>query len=85
MYAASPWHDLPEKPPLHLGVLVELKRLGIAGICDVACYAGQFQVEGGGTEDRWILADVRLDSRQIKRWAYIYVPDAIKDDPATLI
>ena len=57
------WRDLPGvMPPLHTQVLVEL-RDGVGQVCDVACYIG---------EDRWILTDVRLDSRQIVRWASIY-------------
>lgn len=60
-----------EMPPLHNQVLVELRE-GAGQVCDVACYIGRFDIDGGGTEDRWILADVRLDTRQIKRWAHIY-------------
>jgi hypothetical protein len=64
---------LPAKqmPPKDQQVLIELKD-GVGQVCDVAVYAGKFPVEGGGTEDRWICADVRLDTRQIKRWAHIY-------------
>jgi hypothetical protein len=71
-----------EKPPLHRQVLVELRE-GVGQVCDVACYVGRFDLEGGGVEDRWILTDVRLDSRQIKRWAPIYpVPPRSEIDAA---
>lgn len=60
------WIDMPAKPPLHQQVLVELQE-GAGQICDVACYIGRVD-----EQDRWILADVNLDSRQIKRWAHIY-------------
>jgi hypothetical protein len=58
------WRDpRREKPPLHKSVIVLLKN-GVGTTYDVACYAG-LQPEG---EDRWILADVRLDTKQIAYW-----------------
>lgn len=75
MVARSPWHLPAQKmPPLHNQVLVELRE-GPGSVYDVACYIGKVQVDGGGTEDRWILADVRLDTRQIRRWASILGED----------
>lgn len=58
-------------PPLHRQILVEMKE-GVGTVCDVACYIGKQPGGGGRVEDRWILADVRLETRQIKRWAFIY-------------
>lgn len=84
MYAAGLWIDLPKKPPLHQQVLVQLKAMS-GDVCDVACYAGEYQLPEGGKEERWILADVRLESKQIKRWAFIRVPDEIPTDPASEI
>lgn len=69
--AASIWKPVSEKPTLHQQVLVELKD-GPGEVCDVACYVGKHQIEGGGQQDRWIMSDVRLDTRQIVRWAYIH-------------
>lgn len=73
-------------PPLHQQVLIELRE-GPGSVCDVACYIGKHQVEGGGMEDRWVLADVRLDTKQIKRWAHIYPepPRNELDEAATLL
>ena len=56
------------KPPVDQQVLVRLTDCVGGEVCDVACYVGK-QDDG---EDRWILADIRLDSRQIAEWAYIY-------------
>lgn len=65
------WHNAAQdKPPLHNQVLVELKE-GVGTVCDVACYLGKVTTDGVTTE-RWLLADHRLDARQIKRWAEIY-------------
>lgn len=65
------WRDTKAlKPPLHNQVLVEIKG-GPGPVYDVACYIGKVAVEGGGMEDRWILADVRLETKQIVRWAEI--------------
>lgn len=74
--SVSDWH-LPAKrmPPLHNQVLIELRE-GVGAVHDVACYLGKHPVEGGGTEDRWLCADVRLDTRQIKRWAFIRPAEA---------
>ena len=71
MTAAGPWIALPEKPPLHTQVLVRL-RGGVGFSADVACYAGKFERPEGGMEERWILADVRLESRQITHWAELF-------------
>jgi hypothetical protein len=74
------WQDVTKiKPDLHQQVLVELRE-GAGQVCDVACYVGK-QADG---EDRWILADIRLDSRQIVRWANIY-PKPPRDDIAKAI
>ncbi len=64
MTAAGSWVPIAERPPLHTQVLVRLKG-GTGFVADVACYAG-LQPDG---EDRWLLADVRLESRQITHWA----------------
>ncbi len=48
---------------------------GPGQVCDVACYVG-LQPTG---EHRWILADVRLESRQIIRWAHIF-PEPPRDE-----
>lgn len=67
----SVWHIAADKkPPLHQQVLVELKE-GVGQVCDVACYLGKV-VRDGEKSDQWMLADTRLDARQIKRWAHIY-------------
>lgn len=57
-----------QKPPLDQQVLVKLKDCVGGEVCDVAAYVGK-QDDG---EDRWILADSRLDTRQIAEWAFIY-------------
>jgi hypothetical protein len=63
------WRDpAKEMPPLHKSVLV-LLRGGAGSVYDVACYAGAY--EDG---DRWILADVRLDTRQIAYWQNLQRP-----------
>jgi hypothetical protein len=59
-----------EMPPLHKSVLVLLKG-GPGPVHDVACYAGRHD-----DEDRWILADVRLDTRQIAYWQNLQRPPA---------
>lgn len=55
-------------PPPNQQVLVRLIDSVGGEVCDVACYVGK-QSDG---EDRWILADVRLDTRQIAEWAFIF-------------
>lgn len=55
-------------PPPDQQVLVRLVDSVGGEVCDVACYVGK-QTDG---EDRWILADIRLDTRQITEWAFIY-------------
>ncbi len=55
-------------PPPDQQVLVRLVDSVGGEVCDVACYVGK-QTDG---EDRWILADIRLDTRQIAEWAFIY-------------
>lgn len=57
-----------ELPPLHKSVLV-LLRGGVGPTFDVACYAGRYD-DG----DRWLLADVRLDTRQIAYWQNLQRP-----------
>jgi hypothetical protein len=67
MSAAGNWIALSDRKPGHdTQVLVSLKG-GAGFVADVACYVGM-QPDG---EDRWILADVRLESRQISHWAEI--------------
>jgi hypothetical protein len=62
-----------EMPPLHNQVLVSLKG-GPGFVADVACYIGK-QDDGTGKQiDRWILADVRLETRQISHWKPITEP-----------
>lgn len=71
MSAAGEWIALgDEMPKLHNQVLVRL-RGGAGFVADVACYIGK-QDEGGKQIDRWILADVRLESRQITHWAELH-------------
>lgn len=67
---SGPWFNVATKPPLHSQVLIEL-RTSVGPIYDVACYIGSQDDGEGGKVERWILADVRLESRQIKRWAAI--------------
>ena len=67
MSAAGEWTPVSKKPPLHNQVLVRL-RGGVGFTADVACYIGRDD-EGN---DRWILADVTLDSRQITHWAELH-------------
>lgn len=67
MTAAGPWMPVGKKPPVHTQVLVRL-RGGAGFTADVACYTGRTP-EG---EERWILADVRLESRQITHWAELF-------------
>jgi hypothetical protein len=55
-------------PPPHQQVLIRLRESPGGEVCDVACYVGKLP-DG---EDRWILADVRLDTRQIVEWAHIF-------------
>jgi hypothetical protein len=57
-------------PPLHKSVLVLLNG-GPGPVYDVACYAGCYD-DG----DRWILADVSLDTRQIAYWQNLQRPPA---------
>ncbi len=66
---AGPWKPLTPKshPPLHQQVLVKLRE-GVGTVCDVACFIGK----GPDGESRWKLADVLLESRQIKAWAEIF-------------
>lgn len=70
-----------EMPPLHTQVLVAL-RGGVGGVgevLDVACYIGK-QDDGAGKQiDRWILADVRLDARQIVGWMHILTASQINE------
>jgi hypothetical protein len=69
------WFRPAEKMPmLHNQVLIELRE-GVGSVFDVACYIGHQAIEGGGSEDRWICSDIRLDTRQIKRWAVIDDPE----------
>lgn len=56
------------KPPADQQVLIRLTDCVGGEVCDVGCYVGK-QLDG---EDRWILADIRIDTRQIAEWAYIY-------------
>lgn len=75
MTAATEWVPVAEaKPELHNQVLIAF--VGGAGfVADVACYLGP--LPGGG--DRWILADISLDSSQISHWAEIVAPgDEVK-------
>lgn len=67
--AESVWTK-PSKalPPRDQQVLIRLVDSVGGEVCDVACYVGK-QTDG---EDRWILADIRLDTRQIAEWAFIY-------------
>jgi hypothetical protein len=60
-------------PPLHQQVLVALKG-GAGFIADVACYIGEQDDGAGRKVDRWILADVRLETRQITHWKPITEP-----------
>lgn len=70
--AAGRWIPLSERhPEPHCQVLVRLREGAGGFVCDVACYAGR-QPDG---ERRWILADVRLESRQIVAWAEIIDPN----------
>lgn len=62
-------------PPPNQQVLVRLIDSVGGEVCDVACYVGK-QSDG---EDRWILADVRLDTRQIAEWAFI-IPKPPKNE-----
>lgn len=62
-----------EMPPLHNQVLVSIKG-GPGFVADVACYIGK-QDDGSGKQiDRWILAEVRLETRQITHWKPIEEP-----------
>lgn len=72
MSASGPWIALPVKPPLHTQVLVRL-RGGVGFTADVAAYAGR-QPDG---EERWVLADVRLEGRQITHWAELFDLEAM--------
>jgi hypothetical protein len=76
MAAAGPWIALSEQmPPLHNQVLVRL-RGGAGFVADVACYIGK-QDDGTGKQlERWILADVSLQSRQITHWAELHDVEA---------
>jgi hypothetical protein len=74
MTVAQEWVEMPKLPPLHVGVLVQL-TYAPGFVCDVACYVGKYQRPEGGAEERWILADVRLESHQIKRWALLNDPE----------
>ncbi|MBD3762598.1 hypothetical protein [Rhizorhabdus sp.] len=66
--AAGPWTPIARAhPPENRQVLVRLRESVGGGVCDVACFVGR-QPDG---EMRWIMADVRLDSRQIVEWALI--------------
>jgi hypothetical protein len=56
-----------EKPPLHVQVLIKWRE-SIGDVCDVACYLGKTP-DG---DDRWICADVSVDTRQILEWAHIF-------------
>lgn len=68
---AGAWQEVAKvKPPPHQQVLVELRE-GPGQVYDVACYVGK-QADG---EDRWILADVRLESKQLVRWQHIVGAD----------
>jgi len=73
--AAGPWVSLKEKhPPLHTQVLVRQKDAP-GFVADVACFVGQ-QPSG---ELRWIMADIRLESRQLTHWAELFdVPDEVE-------
>jgi hypothetical protein len=57
------------RPVLHNGVLV--RTIGAGPVYDVACYAGK---DAGG-EERWIMADVRLDPNAITHFAVIEEPE----------
>lgn len=71
-------------PPMHKQVLVAL-RGGVGGsgeVCDVACYIGKQDDGSGKAVDRWILADVRLETRQIAYWAEFQTPAALLKESA---
>ena len=71
------WFEVSKiKPPLHMGVLV-MQREGVGEVCDVACYFGEIDMELGH-ESRWIMADIRLSSKQLTHWCYIKTPRAIR-------
>lgn len=73
MSAAGPWIARGDAmPPLHTSVLVRL-RGGAGFAADVACYVGK-QPDG---KERWILADVRLESRQVTHWAELFDVEAV--------
>jgi hypothetical protein len=70
--ATGPWVRLSERHPRVDQQVLVRHREGVGGnVCDVACFVGK-QSDG---ELRWIMADVRLESRQIIDWAEIYDPD----------
>lgn len=65
--AAKPWIKLSTAhPPVNRQVLIRQKE-AVGFVADVACFVGR-QPDG---ELRWILADRRLESRQISHWAAI--------------
>lgn len=69
-FAANPWVELARSHPKpDCQVLVQLHE-GVGFICDVAIFVGKQPDD----EMRWIMSDVRLESRQIVRWAYINPP-----------
>lgn len=69
-------------PPLHRQVLIRLRESAGGDVCDVATYVGEYQLPEGGKESRWLLADIRLDSRQITDWAFFRSPREIEADRA---
>src|SRR5690242_7986535 len=70
----SRWRTIKEEmPPLHTQVLVALKG-GVGFVADVACYTGTYEDSAGKKFDRWILADVSLETRQITHWKPITEP-----------
>jgi hypothetical protein len=76
-FAGLKWRETrKEMPPLHTQVLVAL-RAGFNYVCDVACYIGSQDNGSGKQVDRWILADVFLETRQITYWAPIQSPSEL--------
>jgi hypothetical protein len=61
------WYSIKSKtPPTDRSVLVRHKDAAGEAF-DVAMYVGR-QADG---EDRWVLADIRLDTRQISHWCEV--------------
>ena len=62
------WFKLSQrKPPINQQVSIRQKE-AVGEVYDVACYTG---IDRDGVEI-WIMGDVRLESRQISHWAFIY-------------